>query len=62
MRESALLLANTMGVNEEHPDFPELDWQAAVTHGETREGYWEWVVLEMRLQNHAWIEEFDRDS
>lgn len=56
MTPAALQLANSLGISQEHPDFPEEDWRAAVAAGDTREGYWDWVVLEMRFQNHAWLD------
>lgn len=55
MKAEALHLANAVGASGEHPDFPEEDWRTAVADGETREGYWDWVVSEMRYQNHAWL-------
>ncbi len=55
MKNEALQLANAMGISSEHPDFPEIDWQEAVQAGETREGYWEWVITEMRNQQHDYL-------
>lgn len=28
----------------EHPDYPLSGWKCAVTNGDTRRGYWEWVA------------------
>lgn len=57
MKAEALQLANTLGVTGEHPDYPLMDWQAAVQAGDTREGYWDWVISEMRYQQHAWLDD-----
>lgn len=32
-----------------HPDHPLQDWQYQVTNGDTRMGYWEWVLSEENL-------------
>lgn len=57
LEAAALALAQELGLTAEHPDFPELDWQEAVARGDTREGYWAWVVQEMRYQQHAWLDD-----
>lgn len=57
MQAEALKLANEMGITNEHPDFPELDWRDAVANGDTRSGYWEWVVSEMRYEKHSWLDD-----
>lgn len=56
MRAEALKLANEIGISGEHPDYPLVDWQAAVSNYETRDVYWDWVCSEMRYDNHAWLE------
>lgn len=53
----ALQLANAIGLNAENPDFPEDNWRTAVAAGDTREGYWDWVIGEMRAQRHAWLDD-----
>lgn len=50
-------LAEEMGATAEHPDYPVMDWQSAVAQLDTRLGYWDWVVAEMRFDQHAWIDE-----
>lgn len=57
MTPDALRLANALGISREHPDFPEDDWREAVAAGDTRDGYWDWVVNEMRYQQHAWLDD-----
>lgn len=37
----------------EHPNHPMKDWQAAVHCKNTRVGYWDWVVTQLRLANDA---------
>jgi hypothetical protein len=37
----------------EHPNYPASDWRWAVDEGETRAGYWEWVVAQIALQDNA---------
>lgn len=32
------------GYWSENPDFPSTDWQIEVVQGNTRLGYWEWVI------------------
>lgn len=56
MRTEALILAKEIGFTEEHPDYPVIDWQEAVANSETRDGYWDWVWIAMRHDNHAWLE------
>lgn len=56
MKQKAIELSNELGITIEHPDYPELDWQEAVSKGETREGYWDWVILAMEFDKHGWIE------
>lgn len=56
MKAKAMALANELGLSNEHPDFPEIDWQETVAKGETREGYWDWVVNEMEYAKHAWLD------
>ena len=36
----------------EHTDFPLADWIAEVQAGDTRQGYWEWVVLQVRNKDN----------
>lgn len=60
MKSEALRLANAIGISSEHPDLPEEDWRAAVVAGETREGYWDWVVSELRYQNHISLDEDEK--
>jgi hypothetical protein len=55
MKPEALQLANAIGISSEHPDFPVMDWQQAVQDGETRDGYWDWVINEMHLERHSWL-------
>ena len=57
MEVEALKLVNELGITGEHPDYPEDDWRAAVVNGDTRSGYWDWVVNEMRYEQHAWLDE-----
>lgn len=56
LKPQAFRLANAIGPSNEHPDFTEEDWRTAVANGETREGYWDWVISEMRYQNHVWLD------
>lgn len=35
------------GVWEENPAHPVSDWQYEVENGDTRLGYWEWVVCQL---------------
>lgn len=43
-------LRNTYGgVWGEHPAYPVKDWRYQVANGDTRQGYWEWVVSELEL-------------
>jgi hypothetical protein len=37
-------LSENYGYWKEHPDHPVLEWKEEVASGETRLGYWEWVV------------------
>lgn len=60
MQPAALQLANEIGISNEHPDFPVIDWQDAVSEGLTKEGYWDWVIQEMRYQQHAWLDDDER--
>ena len=62
MQAQALKLANEMGVSNEHPDFPIIDWQEAVAKGDTLAGYWEWVIHEMHYQHHAWLDGDDSNA
>lgn len=55
MKPKALLLANEIGISGEHPDYPEIDWREAVGKGNTREGYWDWVVQAMEYEKHGWL-------
>lgn len=34
-----------------HPDHTPTDWQYAVANGDTRSGYWDWVVSEVELRS-----------
>lgn len=56
MKVEAIKLANALGQTNEHPDYPEMDWQECVAKGETREGYWDWVISEMYYSKHAWLD------
>lgn len=31
------------------PNYPVADWQYAVANGDTRHGYWEWVLAEQEM-------------
>lgn len=31
----------------DHPDYPVSDWQYEVENGDTREGYWTWVLSKL---------------
>lgn len=37
-------LIDIYGLNGEHPDYPEAQWQYEVGEGDTRRGYWDWVA------------------
>ena len=39
------------GVWGEHPTWPSQDWKYEVDNGDTRIGYWEWVVQQMELHS-----------
>ena len=41
--EQAAIGQGSRGYWEEDPDHPAEDWRYAVTNGDTRHGYWEWV-------------------
>jgi hypothetical protein len=36
----------------EHPVHPVSDWQRQVADGETRLGYWEWVMATLEAMSH----------
>lgn len=57
MNAKAAKLAAEMGLTSEHPDFNHADWRDAVSRGDTLEGYWDWVILEMRYQQHPWLDD-----
>lgn len=40
-------LRNRYALEGEHPDHPASDWQAQVADGDTRLGYWDWLVVEL---------------
>lgn len=40
----------------EHPNHPVTDWQAQVTDGDTRLGYWDWLVVELETAAEDSIE------
>ena len=45
MSEEARKLADQLGgVWRDHPDFPSKDWKYEVSNGDTRAGYWDWVL------------------
>ncbi|NLG54674.1 MAG: hypothetical protein GX542_03360 [Rhodococcus sp.] len=37
------------GVWGSHPDYPPAAWQYEVSNGDTRHGYWAWVVAEIDI-------------
>ena len=37
------------GLWGEHMDYPVEDWQAEVACGDTRLGYWDWVMAQMGI-------------
>lgn len=41
------LAARFGGVWGEHPRHPVADWQIEVANGDTRNGYWQWVMAEI---------------
>jgi hypothetical protein len=45
MAESELI--ENYGYWNEHPSHPLIDWQREVTNGDTRLGYWPWVISEL---------------
>jgi len=44
MSEEEAALALEQQYHPEHPDYPFEDWQYEVSNGDTRLGYWLWVV------------------
>jgi len=45
MSEEARRLADRYGgVWKDHPDFAVSEWQYEVRNGDTRAGYWDWVL------------------
>ncbi len=37
----------------QHPDYPREDWQYDVSNGDTRLGYWEWVLHNVESHYHG---------
>lgn len=37
----------------EHPKYPEKDWQFEVSNGDTRQGYWAWVVTRLEHEEEG---------
>ncbi len=35
------------GFWDDYPEFPSKDWAYEVSNGDTRLGYWDWVVIKM---------------
>ena len=35
----------------ENPDYPVADWQDEVANGDTRKGYWDWVIAQVDLDS-----------
>lgn len=57
MTPKALKLANELGITNQHPDYDHDAWRGAVHDEDTLLGYWDWVVQEMRYQNHPWLDD-----
>lgn len=55
MKHCPQTMASHFGVTGEHPDFPVVDWIAAVSQYDTRQGYWDWVATELKNADHDLI-------
>lgn len=45
LANEAAFLRDTYGGHwNEHPEYPASQWKAEVENGDTRLGYWEWIV------------------
>ncbi len=49
----AELLREEYGTWAAHPDYPMADWGYEVANGDTRLGYWEWVVCRLERDSEA---------
>lgn len=36
---------------DQHPDYPVEDWQSEVANGDTRLGYWDWLLCQMESED-----------
>lgn len=52
----AELLREEYGTWAAHPDYPMADWYYEVANGDTRLGYWEWVVCRLERDFDAMTE------
>lgn len=51
MSEEAKKLADAHGgIWKNHPDYSAADWVYEVTNGDTRLGYWDWVLARIEVR------------